>query len=285
MQNSNTLIILAFSILLSACAGLKQSQPVAAQDAEPISAAKNLAAGDAAYNRGELENAQIKYLVALNSEPENPVIYYRIGSIYEAQNKNDLAEESFRRALLLDEGNVDNSEALGLLLLKSGKYKEAQKLLKTVVLKDRNRWRSFNGLGVVYDMEELYEQAQSFYRMAIRINSRSAKLENNLGYSLYLNGQWDEAESHFRASVNMQPSYSQAWSNLGLYYVRVGKFEAAQEAFEKIVEPHQAANNVGYLCMLQGNLEVAKQYFQLAIRKSPTYYQIAHDNLRHAKAP
>ncbi|MCB1755391.1 MAG: tetratricopeptide repeat protein [Gammaproteobacteria bacterium] len=243
----------------------------------------SLAEGDAALRRGELDDAQVKYLVALNAEPESPEILYRIGTIYDSQGKTALAEESFQQALRLDNKHTNSKEALGLLLLKSGRYEDAHKLLKEVVVEDRNRWRSLNGLGVIYDMQKLHEQAQTFYRMALRLNSRSAQLQNNLGYSRYLSGHWEDAELYFRAAVNLQPGYKQAWSNLGLYYVRIGNFDAALEAFEQISEPHQAANNVGYLSMLQDNFETAEKYFEMAIRESPVYYQIAHDNLQRVR--
>ncbi len=244
---------------------------------------ENLAKGDAAYRRGELDDAQVQYLLALNSEPESPEVLYRIGAIYSAQEKDSLAEESLRRALKFDADHVRSKEALALLLLRKERFKEAHRLFKEVVISDRTRWRSLNGLGVVYDMQKLHRQAQSFYRMALRLNSRSPRLENNLGYSLYLSGDWDEVERHYRAALDIQPDYQHAWSNLGLYYVRIGEFVAARQAFEQFLEPHQAANNVGYLSMLQDNYPVAEEYFKMAIRQSPSYYQTAHDNLNFVK--
>ncbi len=276
------LLVIA-SLMLSACTVTGGRKPADPGEDEVISAAESLVKGDAAYRRGELDDAQIKYLVALNTEPDNPDTLYRIGSIYDAQGKDTLAEESFRQALRFNSKHTNSNESLGLLLLRSGRYEEAHRLLKLVVVEDNTRWRSLNGLGVIYDMQKLHAQAQTFYRMGLRLNSRSAQLVNNLGYSLYLSGQWEEAEKSYRSAINLQPGHKQAWSNIGLYYVRIGNFTAAREAFEQISEPHQAANNVGYLSMLQENYAVAEKYFEIAIHESPVYYKVAHDNLRHVR--
>lgn len=269
--------------LLTACVSTSETKSAPSEGGEEITSELSIAQGDAAYQRGELDDAQVKYLLALNSEPENPETLYRIGTIYTAQGKNSLAEDSFRQALQYDEMHLNSSEALALLLLKKGRYVEAHKLFKNVVVQEKERWRTLNGLGVVYDMQKHHEQAQTFYHMALKHNPRSAQIHNNLGYSLYRSGDWGEVEEHFRFAISLQPNNQQAWSNLGLFYSRQGDFDASFDAFEKILNSYQAANNVGYLAMLQENLEVADTFLNMAIRLSPSYYSIAHDNLKRIK--
>ena len=276
-------VILALSLCLGlgACATSPKESEATPEPA--LTPAENIAAGDAAYSRGDLESAQVKYLVALSEDPENPQTLYRIGSIYMAQEQYDLAKESFQGVLQLQADHLDASESLGLLLLKEGKDLEAQRLLKRVVVQDQTRWRSLNGLGVIYDVQKLHPQAQSLYRMALRYNTRSAKIHNNLGYSYYLNGQWDDALREYHTAVELDPDYREAWSNIGLYYVKLGEFSDALAAFEEINTSPQAANNVGYLSLLQGNYTEAERYFELAIKLSPSYYKVAHDNLAYVR--
>lgn len=138
-------------------------------------------------------------------------------------------------------------------------------------------------IGVIYDVQKLHPQAQSLYRMALRHNARSAKIHNNLGYSYYLNGQWDNALREYQTAVELDPGYREAWSNIGLYYVKLGQFSDALASFEKINSSPQAANNVGYLCMMQGNYREAERYFEMAIKLSPSYYKVAHDNLAYVR--
>ncbi len=276
--------VLVFIVLtISACVSVGEKKMEESNSIQPTTSEENLFEGDAAFLRGELDDAQVKYLVALNAEPENPDALYKIGVIYEAQGNAKLAEDSFRQALRFNHKHVNNNEALGLLLIKSGRYEEAYTLLKSVVVEDNDRWRTLNGLGVIYDMQKLHAQAQTFYRMALKLNNRSAQIANNLGYSLYLSGHWEEAEKNYQTAISIQPKHKQAWSNIALYYARIGNFEAALEAFKQISEDHQAANNVGYLSLLQENYDIAEQYFEIAIHESPIYYQLAHDNLRHTR--
>ncbi len=283
MKFQFTLLTSIASLLLTACVSTSEVKTAPSEGDEEITAELSIVQGDAAYQRGELDDAQVKYLLALNSEPENPQTLYRIGTIYTAQGKHTLAEDSFRQALQYDETHVNSSEALALLLLKKGQYAQAHRLFKRVVTQEQERWRTLNGLGVVYDMQKHHEQAQTFYRMALKQNPRSAQIHNNLGYSLYRSGSWDEVEENFRFAISLQPNNQQAWSNLGLFYSRKGDFNASLEAFEQILNTHQAANNVGYLAMLQENMDVAERFFNMAIRLSPSYYSVAHDNLKKIK--
>ena len=157
-MKSDVILALSLCLALSACATSPKTSE-ATQEPAPTPE-ENIAAGDAAYRRGDLEAAQIKYLVALSEDPENPQTLYRIGSIYMAQGQRGLAKESFQGVLQLQPDHLDASESLGLLLLKEGRELEAQRLLKRVVVQDRSRWRSLNGLGVIYDVQKLHPQAQ-----------------------------------------------------------------------------------------------------------------------------
>ncbi|MGH8614281.1 MAG: tetratricopeptide repeat protein, partial [Gammaproteobacteria bacterium] len=46
----------------------------------------------------------------------------------------------------------------------------------------------------------------------------------------------------------------------------------------------QASNNVGYLCMVEGNYEQAEQYFMEAMRSSPSFNEVAFNNLEKVRA-
>ena len=108
---------------------------------------------------------------------------------------------------------------------------------------------------------------------------RSAKLANNLGYSYYLANDHDKAERYFRDAARYDPGYVHAWSNLALVYSRMGRYREARAAFDRIVDTHQAANNLGYLGMLQDDPVLARREFERATRLSPSYYRLANENL------
>ena len=79
------------------------------------------------------------------------------------------------------------------------------------------------------------------------------------------------------------PEYGKAWSNLGLLYTRQGRYERAIKAFSKIMGSSQASNNVGYICMEDGDYIQAQKFFKEAIKLSSTHFVDAYKNLEEAK--
>lgn len=55
------------------------------------------------------------------------------------------------------------------------------------------------------------------------------------------------------------------------------------DSLSKVMERHQAFNDVGYFAMLGQEYEIAVDYFERAISESPIYYERAKQNLKKAK--
>ena len=101
-----------------------------------------------------------------------------------------------------------------------------------------------------------------------------------MGYSRYMLGEWDEAEKYYRMAVLKDKYFERAWRNLGLLYTRKGNYEEAVTIFARVEGLPEAFNDVGYICMLNGEYEISEAFFKRAIKLSPRYFATANDNLR-----
>ncbi|MNE68234.1 Tetratricopeptide repeat protein [compost metagenome] len=63
----------------------------------------------------------------------------------------------------------------------------------------------------------------------------------------------------------------------------MGRYEEAISAFEQVEKRAEASNDVGYICLVEGKLEEAEQFFRSAIEQSPAHYETAWDNLNRVQ--
>ncbi|UVE17108.1 tetratricopeptide repeat protein [Pseudomonas sp. LS44] len=254
-----------------------------------------------AYQSGNLDLALFQYLRALELDPKRYEALVWVGRIHRERGNAQLAEMAFNDVLTSDPDNLDALTEMGLLYLAARDHGRAQELLFKAVAVDQKRLgngkgdslpgvaelkvdsqsplKVYNGLGVLADLRNDFTQAEAYYRVAMQIEPRSALVQNSQGYSYYLAGSWPEAERMYQRGIGYDPSYHPLWRNYGLLLARMGRYEEAVSAFEQIEKRAEASNDVGYVCLVEGKLDEAEQFFRSAIEQSPGHYTKAWENL------
>ena len=235
--------------------------------------------GDEALSSRAFSDAQVQYALAIKEQPNNIELLYKLAIVHYEKKSFDVARELLRTIIDRDDAHIGAYEMLGLIALKGEDMTLAEKNLEKAIELDSTRWRSQNAMGIVKDMQSIHAEAQQHFQQALRSSPDKAQIENNLGYSHYLDGNFNQAEKHYRNATQFNPNYEKAWANLGLLFVRSKQYENARYAFGKVVDDHIASNNLGFLSMLQGDNEMARQELSRAILLAPTYYPKASENL------
>lgn len=254
----------------------------------------------AAYRAGDLDQALYQYLRAAELEPLRYDALVWVGRIHRERGNNELAELAFAEVLEKEPENVEALTELGFLHLARRNEDKALASLELALKLDQRRLgldreqtvslaglrvdaksplKLYNGLGVLADLRNDFPQAESYYRLALQIEPRSALVHNSQGYSYYLAGRWPEAERAYRRGIAYDDGYQPLWRNYGLLLARMGRYEEALSAFEHVGQRAGASNDVGYICMIEGNLIMAEQFFRSAIELSPDHYEAAWQNL------
>ncbi len=269
--------------------------------------------GDQQLRAGEFDKALFMYIQAIQLDDNNTEALYKIGQIHLDRGNTGKAIMAFEGVLSREPEHVYGNEALGVLYLKVNRFKDAHAFFTKSVEADRSRLQAlktedahpkpltedeiaavtkqidadrespahaYNGLGVVADLKGDHDRAQSLYTLSLEINPKAAITLNNRGYSYYLSNQWEKAERSYKAALRLDPKSPQAWRNLGLLYARQENYVSALTAFEQVMEPANAHNDVGYICLLEGKYEKAEFYFDRAMTLSPTYYEKAFENMK-----
>jgi len=253
-----------------------------AQMTKKLKPAEIMQTADEAAGRGEYERALTMYNQAIEAEPSAD-LWYRVGWIYAQLGKKPMAAQGFAHALQYDANHAGAHEELGLLFLENKQRDVAAAHLQRAIEIDPNRWRSHNALGVLADAAHDYPTAIGHYQAALAVRPGLAMVLNNIGYSNYLAGDLDQAEQFYQQALVAQPGYKQTVANMGLLQARRGHYPEAVELMSGIMGAAQANNDVGYIAYQNGDLDVAERLLKEAIRMSPSYYEMAHENLERVK--
>jgi Flp pilus assembly protein TadD len=104
-------------------------------------------------------------------------------------------------------------------------------------------------------------------------------LHSNLGYSLYLQGNLAAAQAAFEESLRLEPGFRTSRSNLALVHARNGEYDKALRLLSENGNDAAGYNDLGYLCILLEEYDLAKEYLSQAMYLSPNYYDKAQKNL------
>lgn len=249
-----------------------------------------------AYRAGDLDQALYQYLRALELDPERYAALVWVGRIHRERGNNQLAEMAFAEVLGKDAENLAALTEMGLLQLALRRQEKAAQILTAAVAIDQKRFASealqvdsqsplklYNGMGVLADLRNDFAAAALYYGLSLRIDPGSALAHNSLAYSQYLAGDWSGAERQYRRGIDLAPNYKPLWRNYGLLLARSERYEEALSAFEQVGSRAEASNDVGYVCLIEGRLDIAEQFFHSAIEQSPAHYALAWDNLRRVE--
>lgn len=242
-------------------------------------AAEAIRRGDHALARGQADRALWFYIRSLDHDSSSAVAFTRIGALHERRGNLALAARAYEEAAMRAPDNVAIVERLATILLNQRDLDRARTRFESIADSPDAGWRTHNGIGVLADLEGDHMGAAAHFRRALEQEPHSAQILNNLGYSYYLYGAWDLARSSLEGALAVEPANELALRNLALLEARTGAPEKALELLLLITTEQKALNDVGYICMLEGQHAEAHAYLRRAIDASPSYYALAHRNL------
>lgn len=150
----------------------------------------------------ESRNWTIEPFQAVHHATNRPDGYYRLGRLYQGQNRFDLAAEAYQKALAIDPA-----------------FSEAR-----------------NGLGTVYAAQGKYDEAFAEFNMVIAAAPGSAHLYNNLGYLRFLQGNYADAVAAFTQAIALDPTDQKARNNLGMALAKRDEFMKSNQAVARAIE-------------------------------------------------
>jgi Tfp pilus assembly protein PilF len=232
MQNRLLLAGLATLVLaMAACVPVEQSEP------DSKKADYHYMMGVSALNEQNPTDALKELLQAEKYNPKDPEIQDGLAQAYWNKQAHALAEEHFKRAIELSEGDPKYYNNLAALYLSMERYDDAIIAFQAAadnLLFDRPEM-AWTGIGLAYVQKQDYQAAQRAYQKAIAINPNYYLAPFRLGELYYNQDRPVEALDMFTRTVDLAPGFADGHYWQGLVYMKMKDTAKAKLAFMEVV--------------------------------------------------
>jgi len=216
------LVVPAFVCACGSGGGTSVPIPARAVDGAAIGA-PSLQSGLQLYRRGDLKGAEAQLAGALRGAPRDRRILETLGSIYARTDRWKQAEDSYRRALLVEPASIGARLGLAAVCVDTGRYDEAGALLLEVKERDpRNPIARLKGALLDVRMGRTAE-AEAGAREAIAGQPGNAEAHYVLGLALEQKGALRDAAGEMHRVHDLAPSHLGALSHLVTIETRLGR--------------------------------------------------------------
>lgn len=242
--------------------------------------------GDLYIETDDTELAIKAYKQASNLDPDNVLLYKKLGHAYHQCQDTMSAARNLEKVVDTDEADFDTLYALGRIYSDEADYMRSLYYFKELLAQDpENPYLHSNVAYLLFKMQD-YDGAITEYQDAVRFGKDplwTATVAQTLGTIYYQIRQDLEAAARvFGLAYQLDPSDLECLSMLGDIYTEQGNYETAVEVYQHILslEPNNAEcyNYLGYLLWQLDKNDEAIDAYQKALALSGDN-PIAYNNL------
>ncbi|MFO7605470.1 MAG: tetratricopeptide repeat protein [Desulfurivibrionaceae bacterium] len=229
-----------------------------------------------------LANAKLAVLhfqMALKREPDSVEAHAGLGETLTLIGENQAAHLYLDQALRLDRQNRQALLSTGRLYREEGDYIQAEIYLKQARQIYPADPEILTELGITYGRMDQGNQAEHLLVKVVELKPRDASAYNNLGFNYILMGNYPAAIKAFRKGLELEPDSPRLLNNLAAAYALDSQHQKAFNLFRKTGTEATAYNDLGYIYMMLGQTDTAREYFKKALRLNPRHYVLARENL------
>ena len=197
----------------------------------------------AAYHRWGLElieggqagKAVSILLRALELFPSSRVMYYDMGTAYDANGQYKKAIEQYKKAMELEptfvaaKSNIASCmNNLGAEQIRNRNWEDSIEYCEQALQWDPNCWEAHKnlesatfGLGREKHESGLLDEAISHYRAVLDMNPDNLDAYSSLGFVFYEKGGYKDAVMQFQTALNMDPDFHDAAAGLAIVKRRI----------------------------------------------------------------
>ena len=228
---------------------------------------------------GQLEEAVQILDRVLEIAPEHAQSWRSLGDRMAQLDRLEEAVQAYKKALQHwpeeeDKGALPLNLAVSLADL--GCYKEASRKLRQVIEHEPGNIVAHCNLG--YALRELndLEGACEAFRSALELESGMYEARLGLASCLDMRDELEEGLTHAKKAREILPSES-SWFREGHLYQELGSLEEARECYRQALSHDAksavALNNMGVICMNEGDRDGASAWIKQALDADPAYDQ------------
>ena len=167
---------------------------------------------------GRYEEALTYFQEAAQANPEDPKVWYGLGSCYAGLDQSADAVNAFRQPIEADPDNIEAHFLLAMYYNSIEQYDQAVASLLEVVRIDPANAQGRFELGQAYGRLDRKEEAVHAYESLLTYQPDYVPALFSLGVALTGLGRFDEAESMLLKAAALEPNNAAIYYHLGLVY-------------------------------------------------------------------
>ena len=189
------------------------------------------------------------YLLLTKLSPNTADNYYQVGTIYENQNRYDLALGYMQKCARIDKKHAKAHAEIGLMLYRTKQFKEAKKEIDMALKLSPETYSSYYYLGkILKDAKDISGAIKAFEK-AQRDQSVKQKSIIEHGSCYMMVNRFDNAIVDFERAIDLDKSNTQqetlfARYFLGICYEKLRKIDKAIEQWENIYKTRKDFRDV-----------------------------------------
>jgi tetratricopeptide (TPR) repeat protein len=190
---------------------------------------------------GRTDQALQAYGRAIQTVPDNPLVYNNRGMYLQRLARHDEAIADFTRALQLDPRYTFAYTNRGFTLLESGNPQAAETDFNQSLRIDPNQPGVYSLRGTAHLAQGDLPQALTDHRRVVELDPNSAVARADLGFTLFFSGDYQQALAAFDRAVAIDPQmqYLDPWRFLTL--ARLDREDRARELFADSLKKEPSA--------------------------------------------
>jgi superkiller protein 3 len=190
-----------------------------------------------AYGLKDNATALAEYRKAVELRGDDyPEAYLNQGLVLVALKQYKEAEESYRKAIKLNEAYPEAWYNLGMLQMRQKQLDQAGKSFRTAIQYEPRYEQAWFNLGVLAGREDKDDDAIDAYRHALEIRPNYPEARLNLAVRYAKQDRHNEAIAEYRALLEQDNTYALAWLNLGYAYLATNSLKNAEQALRHSLE-------------------------------------------------
>lgn len=232
MARLSRAVVLSLLLLAVSCASTG-SDPASNQSVERLRQI-----GEKFYVAGDYGQALRYLIMAEQKAPDNPTIQYSLGLAYVARALQAEGLRHLQRALTLNPDYPEAHNALGTLYAEQDRLDLAQVEFEKALASPRYGTPEFAvyNIGRLYEKRMQPEEALRYYKEAVRLQPAYASAYYRMGQVLETQKRGDEAREAYGKAVEKDPDMAEAHFRYGMMSYTAGELERALYSLSRVMK-------------------------------------------------
>lgn len=243
------------------------------------SAEVNFELGDAYYEKGILDSAEIYLRNAVKYDDEYTKAYVSLGKLLSDTRRSAEAVVTFKDALKISKNDFDAMLGLGFAYIDVDSTDAANLTLEKAKLLNEKSSLPYVGLGRIWEKQKVYNYAIDLYHKAVELDQKNIEAHVALANIFLKTKKYTEAIKELQDVITLDPTNANAYDKAGRVYLAAAQsgnsnfYANAIEMFSKFVELRptnlEGQINLGRSYYGNKNFPQAAESFQHAIQINP----------------